>query len=104
MLHVLGDALESHIHDDGAKKGTELARDARQLELGGIYDGQLVRLCLRKARGAHHGVGRAAPSLTSSVSGTPGSSSSKVPWKNSGLETDFVRIHWLSSSTHMAYA
>ena len=44
---------------------------------------------------------RVGPSVSSNVVQTSSSSSSSVPWKNSGLETLLVRIHWLSSSTHM---
>ena len=85
-LNVLADALQNSRHDNGAEQRAELIADAGQCILLRVKAGQLF------------GMG---PSVSSSVVQTSSSSSSSVPWKNSGLETLLVRIHWLSSSTHM---
>ena len=81
-LNVLADALQNSRHDNGAEQRAELIADAGQCILLRVKAGQLF-------------------GVAGSVVQTSSSSSSSVPWKNSGLETLLVRIHWLSSSTHM---
>ena len=67
-LNVLADALQNSRHDNGAEQRAELIADAGQCILLRVKAGQLFVQ-------------------------TSSSSSSSVPWKNSGLETLLVRIH-----------
>lgn len=99
-LNVLADALQNSRHDNGAEQRAELIADAGQCILLRVKAGQL--LVWRAANAfTRSSCARVGPSVSSSVVQTSSSSSSSVPWKNSGLETLLVRIHWLSSSTHM---
>ena len=99
-LNVLADALQNSRHDNGAEQRAELIADAGQGillcvkagQLFGMAGGKLLYALVLRTGGT---------SVSSSVVQTSSSSSSSVPWKNSGLETLLVRIHWLSSSTHM---
>ena len=96
-LNVLADALQNGRHDNGAEQRAELIADAGQCILLRVKAGQLFGM----AGGKRLYTLVLGPSVSSSVVQTSSSSSSSVPWKNSGLETLLVRIHWLSSSTHM---
>ena len=99
-LNVLADALQNGRHDNGAEQRAELIADAGQCILLRIKAGQLFGMAGGKLLYALV-LRTVGPSVSSSVVQTSSSSSSSVPWKNSGLETLLVRIHWLSSSTHM---
>ena len=95
-LNVLADALQNSRHDNGAEQRAELIADAGQCILLRVKAGQLFGMA----------GGKRLYALVLCTGGSLGqqtssSSSSSVPWKNSGLETLLVRIHWLSSSTHM---
>ena len=98
-LNVLADALQNSRHDNGAEQRAELIADAGQCILLRIKAGQLFGMAANAF--TRSSCARVGPSVSSSVVQTSSSSSSSVPWKNSGLETLLVRIHWLSSSTHM---
>lgn len=99
-LNVLADALQNSRHDNGAEQRAELIADAGQCiflrvkagQLFGMAGGKLLYALVLRTGGALSQQQRGADIVLQQL---------QRAMEEFRLETLLVRIHWLSSSTHM---